>query len=202
MRQFLLVAAAILAFGCSNDPGVVRSETKDGTDIARATEPIDSGAAKPPVGESVPTRPAEPGPDKKTEPQAPGRIDPRVVGTYRLELSSEQKAQIEESLAQLRRQAKTGDSRSQQLLSVAETAAKAAENMTFSLTADGRFSSEVATGPSKGKFTMSGTTLTLMPDEAPADPSIKNAMEFEFDPAAKTLTAEQNGQKTVFRRVR
>jgi hypothetical protein len=197
-----LAAVLLGALGCASGPGVARTESKDGTDIARASEPEGAGSAKPPTGESVPTRPSEQAPDKKSEPQAPGKIDPRVVGTYKLELTADQKAQIEESLAQLRRQAKTGDSRSQQMLSVAETAAKAAETMTFTLTADGSFTSEVATGPSKGKFTMSGTTLTLMPEEVPADPSIKNAMEFEFDPTAKTLTADQNGQKTVFRRVR
>jgi hypothetical protein len=131
-----------------------------------------------------------------------GKIDPRVVGTYRLELTPEQRAQIEDSLAALRRRAKAGDSRSQQMLSVAEQAAKAAENMTLTLGPDGTFASDISTGPSRGRFTMQGSTVALQPDERPSDPSLPNTMAFQFDPVAKTLTADQSGQRTVFRRVK
>jgi hypothetical protein len=48
---------------------------------------------------------------------------------------------------------------------------------------------------------MNGLKLTLVPNEKPSVDGIPDTMVLEFDPAAKTLTATLNGEKTLFRRV-
>lgn len=199
----LFVAGALFAIlRCAPPPETVVTAPK-GNEVATAPDPknvviphplLDPKSKTPPPVE-IPAKPVEP-----VKEAVPSKIDPAVLGSYKLKLSNEQRSQIMSSIEKMRLDAEKGVQGAESGLAMATAALELVDKLEVKLLAGGKFSADFGDGAKDGTFTMRGDKLILRPKDQPTDKTVPPDMELTFDKSKKTLTADFQGQEMVFER--
>ncbi len=146
---------------------------------------------------------AEPSkPTKSPDPKpSDSKIDPAVLGQYRLRFTAEQEAAMKSALEQIKIRADKGESGASAAYQQAQMAVEMSKKMTIELKRSGDFNSNFGEQNSTGKFLMFGSKVILKPSEKPKDSSLPQDIELTFDGSKKTLTVNYQGRFITLARV-
>ncbi len=208
MRRWMVpaFAAAVLVGGCGSQVSSQVSAPATAGQVRQTPMPDPNKVVKPrPFADETahgtkPSQGSGDGPSQKPAPPVVAKkMDPSVLGTYKLMLDDEQKQTIDSEIAHMKEEAAKGNKQAAASLASAVRARELVDDIVVILKSDGRYRADFGGGNADGSFHMSEKGVVLVPDQK-SDPKagMPSDVELVFDKAAKTLTADFQGSKMVF----
>jgi len=128
------------------------------------------------------------------------KLDPSVVGEYKLEMGTDQMKFIDTSIARLQVEVNSGKEEERQALEMAKAAKKIAMDLVVRLLPGGRYKADLGFGVTGGSYRTGPGVVTMRPDDQTNDPDDPKDMQLRYDKAEKTLTVDFHGETMVLKR--
>lgn len=190
MRALAWLGILALLAGCASQPTARETAAPPPFEAAA---PAVKGPETPPPAQ--PPAAAKEGTPPAQAPEAQPPAGPGVAGTYVLELTEAQKAEIQAGLEKYRAQAKAGDAAAAEVLPTLEAAAAKAASASIRLNPDGTYLASVDGSEAKGRYRIVGDEVRF---DAPPDGRPAAYPTMQLDRAKGRLVARTSSAPVSF----